>query len=395
MADSKSTGKLFYGWLSIIAIALIIGLWGVAMVLTRGHVVTGATQQIAWPMMVPVYVFFALMASGLCLIASISHVFRVESYGLIAKRATLLAIVTLVSGGTLILLDLGQPLRAINFLLYPNLTSLMWWMAFLYGIYLVLIVVEFLLLLRKSDPRTLRVVGSLVLLFAIAAPSTLGALFGVVFARPYFSGEFAPLYFILTAIVSGAALLGFTMTIEHGLARKRMTPELRSFLTADLGKLLALLLGMTIFFVVWKNLAGLYDPEEITSLIYHHRLSQWWYWLFVIVIGLVIPFILMLNPGTRRINGLLVASVLVLIGMFASRFELVLGGQAVALVPGLEHLIWPIAPYSATFTETAIVIFPFALCALLYTLGSKALALEEVQRHVQPGKYEYSGQLAD
>jgi len=378
MTDKKTLNWPFYGWIAVIGAGIIIGIWGVVTLLIRGHGVTGATDQIPWGIFVPTYVFFVLMSSGLCMISSIGHVFGVKKYELIVKRAVFLAIVTMIAGGTLILLDLGRPLNAVYFLLSPNPTSPMWWMFALYIVYLTLMLAELYLLLTKADFKKLRVVGSFTLVCAIAAPSTLGAIFGFAFARPYFGEIFAPLYFILTAIVAAAALLAFVIIIEYRVTKKQMNPELKSFMTADLGTLLALVLGITIIFVIWKNLGGLTSPVETTVLAYQYMLSKWWYWVLVVGMGLLAPFVLLLKPGTGKLNGLLAASILVLIGMFTYRFEFVVGGQIVALVPGLQHLEWPFGSYTITSTDVTTAVFAFSLGALLYTLGTRVLNLGEV-----------------
>jgi molybdopterin-containing oxidoreductase family membrane subunit len=380
MAEKKTLNWSFYGWIAVIATGILIGLYGAAMLLIKGHVVMGTTDQLPWGILVPAYVFFVVTSTGLCMVSSLGHVFGIKRWEIIGKRAVFLAIITLLAGGIIIILDLGSPLRAIYFLLSPNPTSAMWWMSALYTFYLIFMLVEFYLL-SKQDFKKVQIVAALALLSAISAHSTLGALFGFAFARPYFGGAFAPLYFILSALVSGIAILALVTIVEHRVTKKEMNPELHSLMTVDLSKLLALVLGIALFFAIWKDVAGLYNPAETTALAYRYMLfgpAGWWYWGIVILMGLIIPFILMLNRGTRNVNGTLTASILVLVGMFAGRFEFVIGGQVVALIQGLQHLQWPFASYSPTFVEIAVVIFAFALCALLYTLGSRKLALEEV-----------------
>ena len=148
-----------------------------------------------------------------------------------------------------------------------------------------------------------------------------------------------------------------------------MNPELNS-LILNLGKGLGVALATAIFFTIWKDLAGLRSTIETTALAYQHLMfgaDSWWYWSIVLVIGLIIPAFLLLNARTRNINGILTASSLALIGMFAARIEFNNGGEVVSLVPELRHLQWPFASYSATFGEIAVVILAFAVAAFLHT----------------------------
>jgi molybdopterin-containing oxidoreductase family membrane subunit len=259
----------------------------------------------------------------------------------------------------------------------------MWWMLLFYVLYLVLLVIDFYLL-HKNDLKKARIVGVLAPLAAIAVHSTLGAVFGFASVRTYFGGAFAPVYFILTAIVIGTALLLFVTTLQSRVTKKELSPELRSLITT-LGKFLGVVLGIAILFIIWKDLTGLSSTAETTAQAYRYMLlgpASWWYWGIGILMGLIIPLFLLLNPRTRNLNGILAASTLVLIGMFAARFEYTLGGQVVALFQGLQHLQWPFASYSSALIEISVVILAFAVSALLYTLAAKKLALEEVPRHL-------------
>ena len=383
MAEKKPITWPFNAWMAAISIGLLIGIFGAVMLLIRGHgPTTGTTDQIPWGISIATYVFFVAASAG-CVTVSLGHALGIKGFELVIKRAVLLALVTLLAGGILIILDLGSPLRVINFLLSPNLASPMWWMLLFYVLYLVLLVIDFYLL-HKYDLKKARIVGVLAPLAAIAVHSTLGAVFGFASVRTYFGGAFAPVYFILTAIVIGTALLLFVTTLQSRVTKKEMSPELHS-LTTTLGKFLGVVLGIAILFIIWKDLAGLYSSVETTAQAYRYILfgpASWWYWGIGILMGLIIPLFLLLNPRTRNLNGILAASTLVLIGMFAARFEYTLGGQVVALFQGLQHLQWPFASYSLTFIEISVVILAFAVSALLYTLATKKLALEEVPRQL-------------
>jgi len=379
MAKNKAPGWLFYGWMSLIGIGILIGLWGAIRLLVEGHGPTaGTSDQVPWGIFVPTYVFFVAASAG-CVTVSLGYALGVKSFVLVMKRAVFLAIVTLLAGGMVILLDLGSPLRIIQPMLSPNLQTPLWWMGVFYTLYLVFLVIDYYLL-EKGDTGKTRVVSVLAALSAIAVHSTLGFIFGFAAVRTYFGSAFSPIYFMVIAIIIGTALLLFVTILQHKFARTEMSPELHS-LILNLGKFLGVAVATGIFFSIWKDLAGLRSTVETTALAYQYLLfgaGSWWYWGIVIVIGLFIPAFLLLNARTRSTNGILIASTFALVGMFAARVEFTIGGQVVSLVPELKHLQWPFASYSATFVEIAVVILAFAVTAFLYTLGARRLSLEEV-----------------
>ncbi len=349
------------------------------MLLGQGHGTAGTGDQVPWGIFVPGYVFFVAASAG-CVIVSLGYALGITRLELVMKRAVFLAIVTLVAGGILILLDLGSPQKAFHFITSPNLASPMWWMSVFYILlYLTLLLIEFYFI-HTHYTRPLRILNVIVALSAIAVHSTLGAIFGFAFVRTYFGGALAPIYFILIAIVIGTALLLFVTILQYKLTRTTMSPELHK-LVLDLGKFLGVVVGLTIFFTLWRDLAGIRSTIATTSLAYEHILSSWWYWVIVILMGLVVPLFLLYSPRTRSLNGIVASSVLVLIGMFAARFEYTIGGQLTPVLQDLKHLEYPLGTYSTTFVEFAVVLLAFAICALLYTVGTKKLALEEVPHH--------------
>ena len=374
--------RLFYPWVAIIALGLIIGVYGAAMLLLEGSATLGIHEQMPWGLLIAVYVFLALLSTGICIgITALSTVFGMEKYDPLVKRAVMLSIVTLVGGGLVIVLSIGQTFRLHQLLLSPNPGSPMWWMIVFYGIYMVALVAEFYTIERKGT--SVRTIGVLALLAPIAAGSTLGAIFGFADVRPYYGEFFGPAYLLTTAILSGIALIAAVTIVEYKASGKQMGAELHSLLTDTLGKYLGLMLAVTMFFLAWRHILGLSSTNEAMAQAHQYFLfgpPSWWYWTVGIVIGLVIPFFLVLNPGTRSLNGVLAASIMVLVGMFASRLEFVTGGQVVALTqdPSLQY---PLVSYSMTGVEIAVAVFGLAVAAFLYTAASKLFDLNQVPTH--------------
>ena len=379
MAEQKASSWRLYGWVALVTIGLVIGIYGAIKLLIDGHgPSTGGTDQIPWGIFVPTYIFFVAASAG-CVIVSLGYAIGIKRFDLVMRRAVFLAIITQIAGGLTILLDLGSPLRVYLPLISPNLQSPIWWMGFFYALYLVLLLTDFYFL-SKHDVKKTKIIGIGAGLCAIAVHSTLGSIFGFAATRTYFGGAMAPIYFILIAIIIGTALLLLVTTLEYRLRRQEMGAELKS-LVMDLGRFLGVALGIALLFVIWKDLAGIRSTVSTTALAYQYLLTgagAWWYWTFVVAAGLVLPLGLLINKGTRNLNGIMLVSILVLIGMFAARVEFNLGGQLVSQVFGLEQLQSPIAEYSAKFVEIAVVILAFSFAAGLYTLGNRKLSLDRL-----------------
>ncbi len=368
-------------WIAAIAIGLGLGIWAAINSLTTGLITWGIGDQVPWGIVTAAYVFFVAASAG-CITVSLGHALGIKGFDLIIKRGVFLAIITMIAGGLLITLHVGNPTNLWRLVTAPNFGSPLGWLVIFYLLYLVLLIIDFYLI-HKKDFVKARILGILAPLSAIAVHSTLGAVFGFASIRHYYGGAFAPVYFIVIAVVIGTAMLLFVTTLHYKISGKAMGTELRSIIIS-LSKFFGIALGVFFFFVIWKNLTGLSSPDVATVDAYRYMLygpAAWWYWTLVIGIG-ILPILLIINRRTRTPNGILVASGLSLVGMLAARFDFTIGGQVVPLFEDLQHLQLPFSTYTATLTEVGVVILAFSIVALLYTWGSKKLALESIAGHV-------------
>jgi len=366
-------------WLGLLSIGVLVGIAGVLNVLIQGHAhVYNVTREIPWGILIATYVFLVVSSTGLCLVSSLGHVFGIEKFEFIGKRAILLAILTLLCGFGTIAMELNHPIRmGIYALISPNFTSAIWWMGTLYGIYLVLLCGEFYFLMKGMHKGAFAM-GMAGFIAAISAHSNLGAVFGLLEARPYWHGSFLPIYFILSALVSGGAIVSLIVYFNHKESGTPMPQKYESFMDT-LGRLQALFLMILVFFVVWKTIPGIYGhpPEkyEATMAVINGPLAIN-FWFFEVLLGLLIPVALLLNPRTRTPMGVMWAGISATVGIFFMRYDLVIAGQMVSMRAGTADLVDGLLHYVPSITETAIVIGAISACLLMYTLAEKFLPLD-------------------
>ena len=380
-------GPRMYAWVAAIGIGLAAGAYGIVSVLTQGAVVLGIDSQIPWGILISTYVLFALFSTGICIgVTSLSSVFGVDRFDPVAKRGILLSLFTLAAGGLVIMAGLGQPLRAIpQMLLAANPSAPMWWMIVLYSVYSAALVAEFYLLDRADQPSgwVTRGVGIVALVAPILAGAMLGAIFGTAEARPYYGEMFASVYLLVTAVFSGVALLTAVAVIERRFTAATPTGISEELITGTLGRYLGVLAAITLFLTGLRHAYGLTATNEALALASEQMLlgtHSVWTVGVGIVLGMVVPTVLLASSKTRSVGSVLIASVLVIVGMFASRLEFVLGGQVVALTNDPSHQV-PIVSYVPSVAEIAIVTAGVALFALLYTAGWVLFDLDELPSH--------------
>jgi len=340
-------------------------------------------RGVPWGILISTYVFLAISCSGLCLISSLGHVFGFEEFTLICRRAILLAILCLIGAFGAIGLDLERPFNMIYTLLSPNFSSAIWWMGTVYGIYLGILIIEFYALMTDNHKLSM-ITGSVGFLFAIAAPSVLGSVFGLTLARPFWHGAFLPVYILITALVSGTALICLVMYFHHALRGLVMDNKDKRVVRL-LGRILRLMIFVLIFSVFWNIIVGLYGAqpghiEPVKALISGSLSVN--FWLGEIVIGLVIPLFLLMRKNRTPFTTM-VASLMALVGMFFMRYDMTVAGQLYPMRHGAEGLKQGLFSYSPSVSEYLIVIGCIAFSALVYTLAERFLSLDlESEQHI-------------
>lgn len=357
-------------WSLISLVLIAIGAAGVINLLLNGEQVMGTTNSVPWGILISGYVFFAVAATGVGLISSLGHVFGIRKFQAIGNRALLTSLVLLLCGFGVLLFELGSPLKMINFLFSPNLSAPIWWMGALYGVYLIMLVIELSYSL-KNDHSKVKTVATIAFFVKLAAVSNLGAIFAAFYARPFWEGAFYPMHMIVTAVLSGAAVL----TIVVYLFAKN-SDDYANSMVPTLGKILAAFLAVTFFMEVWQIVINLYgataDKQSALMALLSGPLSIK-FWLLQIALGLLLPLVLLLKSGYSNKN-VFTASVLAVIGLLAMRVNFVIVGQINPLWSNSESPVYN--SYTASWTEWSIIIGAIGATIFLYLLGEQKLNLD-------------------
>lgn len=369
-------------WIVFSSALTLFGIVGASQIFIHGEHAMGTSNYVPWGSLIAGYVFFVVSSTGLSLVSSLGHVFKIKQFEVIAKRAVLGSIITLIVGFMVIAIELGNPLNMVYILFTPNFQSGIFWMGLLYGLYLVLLVAEFYFLI-KNDHKRSRLFGMLVLISAIVAHSNLGAVFGFLVARSYWHGPYLSIYFIMSALLSGSALLAVMFYLFAKVNKTEILETNHVHVVTSLGKLLALFLATTIFFIAWKMLSGLYGQvpgkyEAIMAIIKGPLSFN--FWVFEVAIGMLIPTIILITKGGFQPKRVFSAALLVIVGIFFMRLDLVGAGQIipVEVVSGAVEATY--RSIKVSWTEAAVLLGGIGGTILLYLLGEKLFNLNMGQR---------------
>ncbi len=269
--------------------------------------------------LVVIYFFLSGLGSGAFLTAAACRIFGGLKYAKIEKIGAIAAPILLIPGLWCLLLDLGQPLRFFNMLLYFNATSVASWGVWLINIFMgISVLYAFLHVVRKAGlARPLAYLG---FPFALAVGLYSGMLLYQMRGHELWHSALVPPIFLASAIASGlAVVLLLSGSIE---------PEK----TRTLSKALAVAVGVDLVLALTELLTLLWSEggkAEAASVV----LSGGYGFLFIglyLILGLALPLAVLARRQPGRFAQV-AAAVLVLVGTLAMRYVIVMGGQVVPL----------------------------------------------------------------
>ena len=382
-AEVARTPRALKAWYGLLLVLMGCGGIGAAFTIAPGTEVFGTTPSFEWGILIAAYVFFAITTSGLCLGSSLGTVFGIDMFRPLEKRHAILAVLSLTTAFGIIALDLHYPVRMVFGAVFnPSLSSPMWWMGAFYAVYLVFLLVEVWSMFTGRDHihRYACLASSCT---AVLAPATLGAVFGVLFARTFWYGLFTPITMLATALLAGSALLGivFYWVVRLELAgfergRRLAIPAIRILLAAALTGSLVLL-GRQLIVGMTSDDAGLHGATM--ALLSGPLAIPFWIRL---IGGLAIPLVLIALPATRTVGWTGLAAGLVFVGVFVDRLLFVGAGQLIPTTAVGGVVSETYVAYVPSLVEISIVVGAFAFIAFVYTLAERYLDLRESEVHL-------------
>jgi len=371
-----------------LALLVLLGVSAWIYQLTQGLIATGMRDVVSWGLYIFTFAFFVGLSAGGLIMASGAEVFGVESLKPLARIGVLTAAASIAIAAMTIIPDLGRPDRIYNLLLHPRWTSPLIWDVLIIVCYFVFAVVDLWVLAGRQPSsaraRTLRVLAYVGLPMAVLLHSITAWIFGLQISRPWWNTAVMAPLFVTSAILSGTALVALVALAAHRFDRLEVRRETWRAVCGLMAAALAVdlfLVASDYITILWGNV-----PRERAALdlILPGGSWQWLFWLEWVVGGLV-PFVLLVVPRFRsRLSLVAVASVLVLVGVYAFRIELVVGGMLKPLLhlpPGIaigtfrstQTSFQFTGIYHPTWVEYSIVVGLMALLALLITLGYRWL----------------------
>ncbi len=361
---------------------------------------------VEWDLLIVIYPYITGLVAGAFIVSSLYHVFGLRALKPVARFSLVTALAFLLVAPLPLLIHLGRPERALEMFLTPNLSSAMSAFGYIWLLYLLLVLAEVWLVFRQDivryagssegvrktiysalalgvydiseesiaiDKKLIKVLAFIGIPAAFLLHGYVGFIFGAVKANPWWSTPLMPIIFLTSAIVSGIALLIVMYVVVTKIRRVSLDYSCLRFMALWLG-------GFLSFNVVLEGLevyTMLYEAEEsweIISQLITQKLGISYFGI-QFVLGSIVPLLVLgsieiakLSDQTKTSLRFL-SSALVLIGVFAMRWNVVIGGQLISKsLRGFISYSPPLLGIDGIIVATVFMILPLVIFAVLVYL---------------------------
>ncbi|MDW8319145.1 MAG: NrfD/PsrC family molybdoenzyme membrane anchor subunit [Anaerolineae bacterium] len=362
---------------AVCIVVLLFGVWGVYNRLAHGHQDANYGSYVVWGLWVAMYLFFAGVAAGCFMLATLDLLFRVEIFKGTGRLALWVGLVSLGAGLFQIWLDLGHLDRIWKVYLQGNPQSVMAQMVWGYTLFGLLMIAALVLATRQPDSKALRVLMIVGLPLSLFVSGAVGALLGVQASRPFWHVGLFPVQFPVFSLASGVA----AMMAVIGLFGSEEDPNRPKQLWVL--AIATVVLAVVKLYFLWADYSqSLYGnvPHNVAA-VREVLFGRWWwsFWIVQLLLGTIVPVVVLLTPKWRH-NPAVVGwmGVLVLIGFAAARSNIVFPALT---VPELEALTRAFSDrrltfeYAPSLMEWAVTLGSTAAAVLAVLIGAKLLHL--------------------
>jgi molybdopterin-containing oxidoreductase family membrane subunit len=342
---------------------------------TQGHAAFNTNNLgISWGLAIVVYDYFLLTSTGLAMVATLAILFGGDTWAPVVKRCLWLALAGLAGGVAVLMLELGHPLRA----LWAIPTSLqvaspLFWKVLFVAAYVLLLLLLFARVRRAGGTADgARPLAVALLLVALGLTGLAGSVYGTMSMRSFWSSGDVPVAFIVESLLGGVAFMVFFSYLAYGLSQDGMPDELRRLINGPVPTALSLAIVFHGMFVLARTSIGLWSNAEGHEVWWHLIRSPLFH--VEVWVGLALPLFLMVHPRLRSEGRMQVAAAfLVMVSLFISRYDYIMGGQLVPLfkgawAPDLLH-------YAPSFTEWMLLLLAIFLANVVNAFGERVLGL--------------------
>jgi predicted membrane protein len=368
-----------------------------------------ATAHPVWSVLIVIYPYITGLVAGAFIMASLVRVFKVKVLEPVYRFSLLTALAFLLCAPLPLLFHLGHPERCFEIMMTPHLTSPMAVFGFVYAWYLMAVLLLELwfdyrrdlavwsktetglrgILYRlltvgvtdvsepavKLDAKMAQILSLVGIPSAFLLHGYVGFIFGCIKANPWWGNPLMPIIFILSAMSSGIALCVFNYLVLTWIRRREV--DMRCLDTMAMFLFYALLVDAAVETLDWLHRA--FAAEEGFQVMQVMIREKLFYTLNVgqAVVGTLLPFLMLGSlqllrrrvPELARRRMIFTSAFMILIGVLAMRWNVVMGGQLFSkTLRGVMSYKFEFTGGEGWLMGLFLIILPFIILTVLVKL---------------------------
>jgi len=378
--------SLYHFWLAGLTITMVAGVVGGLIVFSKGLVVTNLTDLIPWGLWITIDLSSIALSAGAFTLCAAVYLIGLKQFQPVAKTATFIGIVGYSMAMLCLLVDIGRPDRFWHGFVFWNVHSVMWEVTMCVGLYFSVLALETMPIIAEFDwlkqrwpamsekmkkfhhfAPYLAIAG---LFLSMLHQSSLGALYGVLKARPLWYSPSLSILFMYSAIVGGISM---TLLVSMISARLSSSANVNDEILQKLAHFVGWALVGYLYFRFWYSFSMTYTYEpgrtEGLALLTQGSLAIN-FWFGEIVLGALVPMVILLKAKWRANPALrMFAFALAVGGLIAFRWDVNLSGQLIVMPYIASAPTTLYTSYLPSFIEIIVAAGVVAFGMMAITLG--------------------------
>jgi len=360
---------IYWAWVAFLLVMIGIGFIAYMRQWDLGLGITGMGRDISWGLYIANFTFLVGVAASGVMVVLPYYLHNFKVFARITIFGEFLAVAAVTMAMLFIFVDLGQPARVFNIILYPSPHSVLFWDMIVLSLYLILnIIIGWRTLeaehQKEAPPIWLKPLVFISIPLAFSIHTVTAFIFSGLGARPFWLTALLAPRFLASAFASGPAILIIMCIIMRRFAKFDIGQEA----TQKIALIITYALSIHIFFFLVEIFTVFYGgiPEHVHHFEYllgrgGQSILTISAWISLVLIW--IAFLLMINPQTRKTEGTLIYALLaVIIAVWIEK------GLSF-IVPGfIPSPLGEIARYSPTLAEIFITIGVWSVGILFLTV---------------------------
>ena len=383
----------FLLWLLPWAAVLALGLYAVYLCFAKGLNQTNMDNRFAFGLWIYLDLTVIALGAGAFFTGFLLYILKKEELKSVINSAVVIGFICYSGAVGILMVDVGQPLRAWFTFWHPNVHSMLTEVTFCITIYLSVLAIEYtplvlgsrrvkevpgLFVLEHQLHKVMAVFAGIGTLLSFFHQGSLGGLYGVLRGNPFAFREHIGIWpttfflFVLSAAAVGPSFVLLTTWLVGKVTRKRLVsqPVFDTLAKISGTLLLVYVVLKSVDSLVWLNATSPRTGAPPWSFYAHPPFGVWVLFAEVVVLGLV-PAVLLLSRRVRARTPLLVlAAFLACSGVVLNRYVMTI--QTIAL-PSLPFDSF--ASYAPSWQEVAAFLAVLGYGVLLYSISFRWLNL--------------------